>query len=125
MIVGIGTDIVEKVRIEETYERLGDRFAERILTELEMQAFTQSERKISFLAKRFTIKEAAAKALGTGIGRGVSWRHMWLDHNEQGAPELHFDSGALERLRFLGGERVYVSVSDERHYATATVLLES
>lgn len=125
MIVGLGTDIVETVRIEETYQRLGDRFAQRILTEGEMEAFSMSERKISFLAKRFSIKEAAAKALGTGIGRGVSWQHMWIEHNEQGAPSLRFSDGALERLKLLGGNSVHVSVSDERHYATATVLLES
>lgn len=125
MIVGLGTDIVETVRIEETYQRLGDRFAQRILTEGEMEAFSVSERKVSFLAKRFSIKEAAAKALGTGIGRGVSWQHMWIEHNEQGAPNLRFRDGALERLKLLGGNAIHVSVSDERHYATATVLLES
>ncbi len=125
MIVGLGTDIVEIIRIEEAYGRLGDRFAKRILTEGEMRDFSSRERKISFLAKRFTIKEAAAKALGTGIGRGVSWQHMWLDHNQQGAPMLKLEAGALERLQLIGGKRVHVSVSDERHYATATVLLES
>ncbi len=125
MIVGLGTDIVEIVRIEESYDRLGDRFAQRILEESEMQDFLRSERKVSFLAKRFTIKEAAAKALGTGIGRGVSWQHMRLEHDDFGAPLLRFSAGALERLQLLGGKSVHVSVSDERHYATATVLLES
>lgn len=125
MIVGLGTDIVEIVRIKETYDRLGDKFASRILTSDEMLEFSSSQRKISFLAKRFCIKEAAAKALGTGIGRGVSWHHLWLEHNEQGAPKLLLKEGALERLQLLGGEFVHVSVSDERDYATATVILES
>lgn len=125
MIVGLGTDIVEVVRIKETYDRLGDKFASRILTSDEMLEFSSSQRKITFLAKRFCIKEAAAKALGTGIGRGVSWHHLWLEHNEQGAPKLLLKEGALERLQLLGGEFVHVSVSDERDYATATVILES
>lgn len=124
MIVGLGTDIVEIARIQATLERLGDAFARRILTEQERAEFAASARQTTFLAKRFCIKEAAAKALGTGIGRGVSWQHMWLEHNEQGAPRLCFGGGALERLWALGGNRVHVSVSDEQAYATATVILE-
>ena len=125
MIVGLGTDIVELNRVAESYERLGDRFAQRILTQAEMQEFSQSQRKIAFLGKRFCIKEAAAKALGTGIGRGVSWQHMWVEHNDDGAPTLCFGGGALKQLETIGGGRVHVSVSDEREYATATVILES
>jgi holo-[acyl-carrier protein] synthase len=124
MIVGVGTDIVEISRIETTLERLGDAFARRILTEQERQEFAQSSRKTAFLAKRFCIKEAAAKALGTGIGRGVSWQHMWVEHNEQGAPRLCLNGGALERFQALGGSRIHMSVSDEQAYATATVILE-
>lgn len=125
MIVGLGTDIVELSRVAESYERLGDRFARRILTEGEMNQFSDSQRKIAFLGKRFCIKEAAAKALGTGIGRGVSWQHMWLEHNDSGAPILVFGEGALKQLEAIGGGRIHVSVSDERDYATATVILES
>jgi len=125
MIVGLGTDIVEISRIETTIERLGDAFARRILAEQEWQVYSDSNRQVAFLAKRFCIKEAAAKALGTGIGRGVSWQHMWVEHNEQGAPALCFTAGALERLQSLGGRHVHVSVSDEQAYATATVILEA
>lgn len=125
MIVGLGTDIVEIARIEATLERLGEAFARRILTEQERLEFAASSRQATFLAKRFCIKEAAAKALGTGIGRGVSWQHMWLEHNQQGAPRLCFSGGALDRLQALGGSRVHVSVSDEQAYATATVILEA
>lgn len=124
MIVGMGTDIVEIARIEATLERLGDAFARRILTQQERTEFDASGRRTTFLAKRFCIKEAAAKALGTGIGRGVSWQHMWVEHNEHGAPRLCFNGGALARLQALGGSRVHLSVSDEQAYATATVILE-
>lgn len=124
MIVGLGTDIVEVSRIELTIERLGDAFARRILAEQEWNSYSHSNRQTAFLAKRFCIKEAAAKALGTGIGRGVSWQHMWVEHNEQGAPKLCFSGGALERFELLGANRVHLSVSDEQAYATATVILE-
>ncbi|NHN39360.1 holo-ACP synthase [Pseudomaricurvus alcaniphilus] len=125
MIVGMGTDIVELVRIEQSYARLGDAFAKRILTPDEFEDFSRSRRQKAFLAKRFCIKEAAAKALGTGIGRGVSWQHMWVQHNEAGAPQLCFTGGAASRLALLGGTRIHVSVSDEQSYATAVVILES
>lgn len=124
MIVGLGTDIVQLSRIEDSLSRLGDAFARRILAHKEWDDYSQSTRKTAFLAKRFCIKEAAAKALGTGIGRGVSWQHMWLEHNDNGAPKLCFCDGAQTRLAKLGGSRVHVSVSDERDYATATVILE-
>ncbi|GAB3105997.1 holo-ACP synthase [Aestuariicella hydrocarbonica] len=124
MIVGMGTDIVELSRIDATLDRLGDAFARRILAAPEWQSYLDTTRKTAFLSKRFCIKEAAAKALGTGIGRGVSWQHMWVEHNEDGAPKLCFSEGALARLEALGGSRIHVSVSDEQLYATATVILE-
>ena len=124
MIVGLGTDIVEIARVEESLQRLGDAFARRILTAVEFEAFLSSKRQSEFLAKRFAIKEAAAKALGTGIGRGVSWQHMTLEHDERGAPLLRFLDGALAQLQVLQGRNIHVSVSDEKHYAVATVILE-
>ncbi|NIB43305.1 holo-ACP synthase [Pseudomaricurvus alkylphenolicus] len=125
MIVGLGTDIVEIARVESTLDRLGDSFAKRILTPLEFAEYQSSSRSVAYLAKRFCIKEAAAKALGTGIGRGISWQHMWVEHTEEGAPVLRMTGGALERLTELKGNRVQVSVSDEQAYATATVILEA
>ena len=125
MIVGLGTDIVEISRIEDSLNRLGQAFANRILTQMELQQFNESNRQVEFLAKRFATKEAAAKALGTGIGRGVSWQHMWVEHSEFGAPQLIFIDGAAERLQSLGGNRIHLSLSDETSYAMATVILES
>lgn len=127
MIVGLGTDVIALARIEESLARLGDRFARRILTPAEWQTYSECSnrnRQVALLGKRFCIKEAAAKALGTGIGRGVSWQHMSVEHNDAGAPQLQLTAGALERLQVLGGVRVHVSVSDEQDYAVATVILE-
>lgn len=125
MIVGMGTDIVELARIEATLSRLGDAFAKRILDSDELAFYQASKRGLSYLAKRFAVKEAAAKALGTGIGRGVSWQHMHTSNTELGAPQLTFSGGARARFIALGADRCHVSISDEKNYATALVILES
>jgi holo-[acyl-carrier protein] synthase len=125
MIVGLGTDIVEISRLEETLGRLGDKFARRILDDKEFDVFKSSKRATSYLAKRFAVKEAAAKALGSGIGRGVSWQHMHTSNNELGAPQLSFCSGAQAYFEKLGARHCHVSISDEQSYAVATVILES
>ncbi|GAA4897326.1 holo-ACP synthase [Ferrimonas pelagia] len=127
-ILGLGTDIVEIARFSERLERMGEekaeRFAARILTPDELEAWLTHSDPARLLAKRFAVKEAAAKALGTGIGRGVSFQHIELCHDAWGAPQLQLSDGALERLRQLGGQHCHVSLSDERHYAMATVILE-
>ncbi|MFK3977114.1 holo-ACP synthase [Shewanella vesiculosa] len=124
-IVGIGTDIVEIARIGEQRQRLGDRLAKRVLTESELVTYLQSKQPERFLAKRFAAKEAAAKALGTGIGRGVSFQHIHIDNDANGAPLIRFTDGALARLEQLSGRCGFISIADEQHYAVATVVLES
>jgi len=132
MIVGLGTDIVEIERIEQKVPQAGDhealsqcRLAKRVLTESEMTIFVASSKPGRYLAKRFAAKEAAAKALGTGIGRGVSFQHIEVSNDANGAPIVSFSGGAAERLALLGGVRGHLSIADEKHYATATVILES
>lgn len=131
MIVGLGTDIVEIARIETRIPVAGEkdlytnRLANRVLTPLELEIFIKSSNPARYLAKRFAAKEAAAKALGTGIGRGVSFQHIEISNNDNGAPVVTFSAGAAERLATLGGVRGHLSIADEKHYATATVILES
>ncbi|MGS0679552.1 holo-ACP synthase [Shewanella sp. 125m-7] len=131
MIVGLGTDIVEIARIESRIPAAGDaalltcRLAKRVLTETEFAIFIHSAKPGRYLAKRFAAKEAAAKALGTGIGRGVSFQHIEISNNDNGAPLISFTDGAAERLALLGGRYAHISIADEKHYATATVILES
>ncbi|MBW8183656.1 holo-ACP synthase [Shewanella nanhaiensis] len=132
MIVGLGTDIAEIERIEQKVPAAGDikglescRLAKRVLTESEMAIFIASKQPARYLAKRFAAKEAAAKALGTGIGRGVSFQHIEISNDTNGAPLISFNGGAADRLAFLGGARAHISIADEKHYATATVILES
>ncbi|MRI34868.1 holo-ACP synthase [Endozoicomonas sp. OPT23] len=123
MIAGIGTDIVRIDRIQKALDRSGERFARRILTETEMQTFEQSGLKASWLAKRFAAKEAASKALGTGIGK-VSFQDLEVSNNEAGAPLMTFlgNAGALQEER--GISAIHLSLSDEVDSAVAFVVLE-
>lgn len=124
MIVGIGTDIVHTSRIKASLDRLGQRFAERILTVDELQQWLDHPRPEVFLAKRFAVKEAASKALGTGLGQGVSWQHISLEHNELGAPRLLLTGQAELRASTLGVSSSYVTLSDEVDTVVAFVVLE-
>jgi holo-[acyl-carrier protein] synthase len=123
MVKGIGTDIVTIARIEAALERTGRKFAQRILTEFEMTQFDRASVPAAFLAKRFAAKEAAAKALGTGIGRGVSFQQMQIEHDEMGAPLLILSAGALKRQIEIGSQHAHISIADEVEQALAFVVL--
>ena len=125
MIFGLGTDIAEIVRVAEVYESTGDGFVDRILTEEEKQKIPKNPALIpAYLAKRFAVKEAAAKALGTGINKGVSFLDFTTTHNELGAPSLLVTGKAAEIAASEGIHTWHVSISDEKHYALATVIAE-
>jgi len=123
VVKAIGTDIVATARIEAAIERSGRKFAERILTPLEMTDFDASNNQAGFLAKRFAAKEAAAKALGTGIGRGISWQQMHIEHDELGAPLLILQGAAKQRQTDLGSHKTHISIADELDQALAFVVL--
>ncbi|TBR43422.1 holo-ACP synthase [Marinomonas agarivorans] len=126
MILGIGTDIVEIERIRASFKRTGDRFVKRILTAPELDKFYSLEdesRAIAYLAKRFAAKEAAVKALGTGIGQGVSFQHFTVKNTSSGQPILEVDMSIHSSLN--SKSRWHLSITDERHYAQAFVILES
>ncbi len=122
-MIAIGTDILEIKRIDDVLSRLGDRFVRRILTEQEQAEYRDSGQPARLLAKRFAAKEAIAKALGTGIGRGVSWHDMQVEHNDSGAPLVRLSGGALEVVQRRGGSRVELSLADEQHYVVAFAVL--
>jgi holo-[acyl-carrier protein] synthase len=124
-IIGLGTDIVEIARLDAEPVKLY-KLAKRILTESEILLFDDLAypQNLRYLAKRFAAKEAAVKALGTGIGRGIGWQQISISNNAFGAPELHF-SGEFARLNAIKGvNRCHLSISDEQDYAVATVILE-
>ena len=123
MTITIGTDIVEIKRIADALERQGDKFVQRILTESEIAEYRGRGNSVAFLAKRFSAKEAIAKALGTGIGRGISFQHMVISNNAKGTPLVELQENAAERLKQLGGNKVLLSLSDEKNYALAYVAI--
>ena len=122
-MIGVGTDILQIDRIEAVLARLDDKFVRRILTPSERDEYIASAQPCRLLAKRFACKEAVAKALGTGIGRGVSWQDMQLEHNEAGAPSMRLSGGALRVATKRGGTRVEISLSDEADYVVAFAVL--
>lgn len=124
MIVGVGVDIAETKRFENLYSRYGERIVRRILTESEQVEFGRRNNPASYLATRFAAKEAAAKALGTGFGCGVGYKSIEIKNNNQGKPMLKFINTALELARQKKVENVFVSLSDEKHYVVAMVILE-
>ncbi len=122
-MIGVGTDILKIDRIEAVVERLGDKFVRRILTPVEREEYAANSRPNRLLAKRFAAKEAVAKALGTGIGRGVSWQDIQLVHNEQGAPQIILSGGAQRAAQARGADRVEISLADEADYVVAFAVL--
>jgi len=124
-IVGLGTDIAEIERVEKALGRSGEPFAQRILTQAEFEKFLTLKQQGRFLAKRFAAKEAASKALGTGIALGVSFHDFEITNDELGKPVLSLSGKASELAKQKQVAHIHLSISDERHYAVATVILES
>jgi len=125
MIVGTGLDIVEINRIQLIYDRHGVQFAQRILCESEMREYSESNYPARFLAKRFAAKEAVAKALGTGFSAGIGMTMIGVGHDELGRPLIELSQVAKERADQLGVKASWLSISDEKHYATAFVVMEA
>ncbi|ATA22951.1 holo-ACP synthase [Brenneria goodwinii] len=123
-ILGLGTDIVEIARIESVIERSGERLARRILTESEWLQYQEHQQPVRFLAKRFAVKEAAAKAFGTGIRNGLAFAQFEVFNDELGKPCLRFFAKAAELAARMGVKHVHVTLADERRYACATVIIE-
>jgi holo-[acyl-carrier protein] synthase len=131
MILGIGNDLIDIRRIEKTIARFGDRFINRIYTDVEREKAEgrrgAGNSYAATLAKRYAAKEAAAKALGTGFRRGVYWRDLGVVNLSTGKPTVVMNGGAAERLAALTppGMRAQVdlSISDEYPIAEAVVII--
>ena len=125
MIVGIGVDIAETARVEKLIAKYGQRFARRILTADELLEFDRRKHSSSYLATRFAAKEAVAKALGTGIGEQFGFHSIQVDNDAQGKPLLRFMDSAVDLIAGLNINSAMISLSDEKHYVVAMVVLES
>ncbi|CZF83714.1 Holo-[acyl-carrier-protein] synthase [Grimontia celer] len=124
-VVGLGTDIVEIERLEKIIARTGDAFAKRVLTENELETYSGSNFPARFLAKRFAVKEAASKALGTGIACGVTFHDFEVSNDELGKPVVDFSGVARRLADERGVKNIFLTIADEKRYAVATVLLET
>lgn len=125
MVIGVGTDLMEIERIERSVARYGDAFLNRVYTAAEI-AYCRRKKKNSAesLAARFAAKEAGAKALGTGISRGVGWRDFEVVRRPGGQPELRLSGRAAEIAAALGVRRLALSLSHSRRLAIAVVVAE-
>lgn len=126
MIIGVGTDIVEVQRMAAALERRGHALAERLLHPQELALWQSKNRAPAWLAKRFAAKEALLKALGSGLGNGMSWQHMCVLPNAFGKPEVVWHEAVLQHLPgvALADLRTHISITDERDYVLAFAVLE-
>ena len=124
MIFGIGTDIVEVERIRKLDSL--EKFADKILSLNELEVFKSQidEKQVTFLAKQFAAKEAVSKALGTGIGKDIRFNQIEILRNSDGKPYLNHDGMITTIFNDLGITKTHVSLSDEKKYVLAFVILE-
>lgn len=124
MIVGSGIDLVEIHRIRESVDRYGARFLNKIYTAAEQAYCLRKRNAAESLAARFAAKEAGAKALGTGMSRGVTWLEIEVAREPGGRPTLRFHGRAAEMARSLNARRAALSITHSRDLAMASVILE-
>ncbi len=130
MILGIGNDIIDIRRVERTLEMFGDRFTNRVFTDIERHKSDRRRLRAASYAKRFAAKEACAKALGTGVPRrGVHWQHMGVVNLPSGKPTLALTGGAAVRLAELTPDgmtaQIDLTITDDFPLAQAIVLISA
>ena len=129
MILGLGSDLCDITRIEQTLARFGERFTHRVFTVEERRKAESRANAAATYAKRFAAKEACAKALGTGFSRGVFMKDMGVVNLRSGAPTLKLEGGALERLNAMtpkGHEvHIHLTLTDDHPMAMAVVVIEA
>lgn len=124
MIKGIGTDILQIERAASALKRT-PALAQRVLTPDELSGYQSTSDSVRYFAKRFAAKEAVVKAIGSGIGRGVSWQHIEITKDALGKPLVVLSLGALHFAELQGIRRVHLSYSDEREYVVAFAIADS
>ena len=129
MILGLGNDLIDIRRIEKTIATHGERFLARVYTDIERAKSDRRAQRAASYAKRFAAKEACAKALGTGLKRGVFWRDMGVVNLRSGQPTMALTGGAAKRLAELTPDgmtaRIHLSLTDDHPYAQAFVIIEA
>ena len=129
MILGIGNDVIDIRRIEETLGRYGARFIQRIFTDVEIAKSERRAQRAASYAKRFAAKEACSKALGTGFRKGVFWKDMGVVNEPSGKPTMVLTGGARARLDTMlppgHTVRIHLTITDDFPYAHAFVMIEA
>ena len=125
MIYGIGTDLVNIDRVKKILSKNRDGFVKRVLSEHEQALFANKADSAAYFAKRFAAKEAFAKALGTGIGRVVSFQDLTIRNNENGKPHFIPSEKLRQYLVENNIKQAHLSISDENQNAIAFVVLET
>lgn len=124
MIYGVGTDVVELSRVKATYERFGERFAQRLLMDEELELFHRSKWPVRFLAMRFAGKEATVKAMGTGFANGVWIRDVGIIHDDWGRPLPIWSERGRRVCDRLGISSGHVSLTDDAGLIIAFAVVE-
>ncbi len=122
-IIGIGVDIVSIARIRSVHERHGRAFEQKVLGKAERDELKDLANTDAFIAKRFAAKEAVGKALGTGLSGGLRFCDILIVHDERGKPVLAFEGEAQRLISQAGVQGSFISISDEKEYAVAQVIL--
>ena len=129
MILGVGSDLIDIRRIEKTIERHGERFLNRVYTDIERAKSDRRAQRAASYAKRFAAKEACAKALGTGLNQGVYWRDMGVVNLPGGKPTMRLTGGALKRLEKItpAGHlpQIDLTITDDFPLAQAIVIISA
>ncbi|MBX3447355.1 MAG: holo-ACP synthase [Parvibaculaceae bacterium] len=129
MIIGIGNDIIDIRRVQQTLDRFGDRFVQRIFTDVEQRKSEARRMRAASYAKRFAAKEACSKALGTGLRRGVFWRDMGVVNMRGGQPTMALTGGALDRLNEITPAGmtpvIHLTITDDHPLAQAFVIISA
>ena len=129
MILGLGNDVIDIRRIEETLNRFGARFIDRIFTDVEIRKSERRAQRAASYAKRFAAKEACSKALGTGFRKGVFWKDMGVVNEPSGKPTIVLTGGARAQLDTMlppgHTARIHLTITDDFPYAHAVVMIEA
>lgn len=128
MILGIGVDLLNINRIQNIYDKFGNKFINRILAKDEIELYNKSKNKINFLSKRFCAKEAFSKAIGIGIGRGIDMRDIIIKKDSLGKPSILLtDKGYTFIEKYYEKERTLIqfniSITDEPPYVNSFVII--
>lgn len=129
MIIGLGSDLCDIRRVQQTLDRFGERFTHKVFTQTERDRSDRRKQRAASYAKRFAAKEACAKALGTGLRHGVFWRDMGVVNQRSGAPTLLLSGGAKARLEAMTpaghSATIHLTITDDDPYAQAFVIIEA